>query len=132
MPQPLVNVNYAIRMPAYAQEFSYYTKTQTLDDETGLVSFVDSEEVSAVGSIQPCEKTEKHALMETIRGGQDIREAIIIFTDVRLICGTIGDPSSSGHFIKYRDLEWIVVDVEDYSPHGHVEAIAVRLNNQDG
>lgn len=128
----LLSVNYALDRPEFRQEFTYHTQTQTLNETTGKVTLANSTPVAGHGSVQPCERTELHALMSAIAGGQDITEAIIIFTKAPLVAGRIGSPSSSGHFVTYRNLQWLVVDVEVFTPHGHVEAIAVRTGGQNG
>jgi len=128
----LLSVNPILSNSLFRQEFTYYKQTQTLNATTGKFSFVNTTPVAGHGSVQPCERTELHSIMNTIAGGQNITDAIIIFTKEPLVAGTIGSPSGSGHFVNYNGLEWLVVDVETFTKHGHVEAIAVRLAGQNG
>jgi hypothetical protein len=121
----LLNVSSILRNPAFRIDFTFFSRVNTLDENTGLFSFVDGAKIPAFGSIQPVEREEIHTLMKTIRGGEAIRDAIIIFTASPLVVGVIGNPSQSGSFVQHDGKDWLVVEMESYKQHGHVEAIAV-------
>ena len=127
----LLTASSAIGLPDFNQPYTYRTRSRTLNSTTGYFDTVEGAPVDASGSIQPVEREELHNIMANVEGGLRIKEAIIIYTTEVLTSGELGSPSFSGAIVTYRGLDWLVVDVEDYSPHGHVEAIAVRIDGQN-
>jgi hypothetical protein len=127
----LLNPSPIINSLQFSQPFSYREKTNTLNQDTGYFESTYSDPIDATGSIQPVEREELHEVMATVMAGQAVKEAIIIYTQAPLGVGELGDPSNGGSIVSYRNLEWLCVDVENYLPHGHVEAIAVRIDGQN-
>jgi hypothetical protein len=112
--------------------FSFYSKTSVLNGTTGLSESISSQPVEAYGSIQPVDREELHQLMTLMNGGMSIREAIIIYTSAPLVAGSLGETRKTGSIVVHKGIDWRVVEVEDWGSNGHVEAIAVRLDNQQG
>jgi hypothetical protein len=113
------------------QSFSFTNETGSYDDTTGKWVPVISDPVSGQGSIQPVPKEELQTMIDWQIGGAKILSAIVIFTTADLIAAENGDPSGSVGSTVYHDgLKWKVVMIDDFRPHGHIEAIAVRSDNQ--
>ena len=118
--------------PAYKQTFQYFETTGDYDSTTGLWVEENSDLLDGVGSIQPVPKEEYHQMTDWLPEGARLKDAIMVITPEKLIPAENHDPNSSvGHTVIARGLHWRVVDVEDYDVHGHVEAICVRVDNQE-
>lgn len=127
----LINASGVLSDPLYRQDFTYHNSDGEYDPDSGLWSETEGSIVNAYGSIQPVIRTELHELLEMLGGGVRIKSAILIFTTFDLIAAKNGDINGKGSVVQYDGLDWKVVDIQDYSPHGHKEVIAVRIDGQN-
>ena len=133
MASTLVNPSDVLNTAQYKQDFTYTNETGAFNDSTGRWEPVTSAALPASGSIQPVIRTEFHELLEWAGGGARIVSAILIFTQSDLIAAENGDPTSgTGSTVTHDGLKWKVIDIQDYSAHGHKEVIAVRIDAQNG
>lgn len=123
----LVNCGQPYNTSGFNQTFKFWTPVGEYDQETGLWIEGAVVEQDGTGSIQPVPRTALHELADLGVSGIRPSDAIIIYTNVNLVAFT---DDSSGSIVRYKGIEWKVVDVEDFMPHGHIEAIAVRKDNQ--
>lgn len=124
----LANNNYALNDPRFKQDFKYRNDSGSIDHTTGKWIEVIGSQIDASGSIQPVARNEYHEMLKFLDGGSRIESAIIIYTMADLICAENLD--GNGSMIRYNNLDWKVIDIEDYSAHGHKEVIAVRVYGQ--
>ena len=123
----LVNCGHPYNMAGFSQSFVYWTPVGEYDPNTGLWEEGAVVEQQATGSIQPVSRTQLHELSDLGITGIRPSNAIIIYTNAPLVAF---EDNVAGSIVRYDGIEWKVVDIEDYSPHGHIEAIAVRKDNQ--
>lgn len=126
----LINASGVLSDPLYRQEFQYYNTLGLYDEDTGLWNKIDDTIIPAHGSIQAVPRTEYHELLNYLPSGTRIASAILIFTTFDLIVAENGALMNGGSIVIYNNLEWKVIDIQDYSPHGHKEVIAVRIDGQ--
>jgi hypothetical protein len=113
------------------QDFSFTNETGSHNDTTGKWESSVSNPVQGRGSIQPVPKEDLQTMIDWRVGGAMIKSAIVIFTTASLVACENGDPSGSTGSTVYHDgLSWKVVMIDDFRPHGHIEAIAVRIDDQ--
>ena len=118
--------------PAFKQTFQYFETTGDYNSDTGEWEETASDPADGVGSIQPVPREIYHQMLQWMPEGARIKDSILVITPVKLIPAENHDPSgSTGHIVIARGLQWKVIDVEDYDVHGHVEAICVRVDNQE-
>lgn len=123
----LVNCGQPFNGAGFAQPFVYWTPVGGYNSETGLWEEGAVVENQATGSIQPVSRTALHELADLGITGIKPSKAIIIYTNAPLVAF---EDNCAGSIVRYNGLEWKVIDIEDFSAHGHIEAIAVRVDNQ--
>jgi len=112
------------------EAFTFTNETGGYNDTTGKWEEVTSPPVSGIGSIQPVPIEELRERIEWEDGGAKIISAILIYTTANLIAAKNSDPASVGSSVLYKALDWKVISIDDYSNHGHIEAVAVRVDDQ--
>ena len=88
--------------------------------------------VSATGSIQPVNEAGMQRLRLGLEGGMRITEAIRVYTAFDLKAGSLGGNGTLGDVVVYRGLDWSVIQISDYSAHGHNKVYGVRCDAQNG
>lgn len=125
----LVNVSNILSAGEYRQDFKYYREVGGYNSETGEYFRIFPAAISAFGSVQPVPREELHELTKWLDGGGRLRSAILIFTQANLQASE-SPSSSSGDIVEYGGKSWRVVEIQDYSPHGHKEVIAVNTDEE--
>ena len=131
MPSGLVNVSNVLAAGEYKQTFSYYNEGGAYNPTTGKWESTSQDPVEAFGSIQPVPRDDLRNLLSWQEGGARILSAILIYTQADLVPAENGQPdSATGSVVLHNALLWKVIEIDDYSAHGHKECIAVRIDNQ--
>ena len=121
----LITAGAPFNTEGYSQPFSYRNPIGAYNNTTGKWEEDKGDTLIGNGSIQPVSKRDLHDLLSVSADGNRVSRAIIIFTANNLVADA--DPSGNATLVLYRGKCWRVIDIEDYSPHGHKECIAVEM-----
>jgi len=124
----LITAGSPFNLPEYKQAFSYKNPVGSYNPTNGKWEEVSGDAIVGSGSVQPVSKRDLHDLLSVSSDGNRVSRAIIIFTSADLIADA--DPDGNASIVLYNGRIWRVIDIEDYSPHGHKECIAVEMREK--
>lgn len=84
-------------------------------------------------SVQPASLQDLERIKSLFEGGARITDAIRIYSAFDFRPGTLNaaTPTDSDTII-FNGLEWAVVRVTSFAPHGHAKTYGVRIDGQNG
>lgn len=130
----LLNNSATLKNKAFKQPFTVKrTAAGTWNTTTGKWEpGADQTPVNASGSVQPATSKDMQWLALNTEGGQMIKSAVRIYTRFEFTPGVLGANGRGGDILEYKGLDWIVIQVADFAPHGHGKVFGVRIDGQDG